>query len=118
MRNILITGGNGFIGRHLTVYLKKCGFEIYAPSSGDLNVLCQNDWNEWNAKDIGHVIHLAGKTFVPDSWKNPEDFFNVNTLGTLNAIRFCRAQNIGMTYISAYIYGQPESNPIDRKSVV
>lgn len=112
MRNILITGGNGFIGRHLTAYLKKCGFTIHAPSSEELDVLCQNDWNEWNEKDIGHVIHLAGKTFVPDSWKNPEDFFDVNTLGTLNAIRFCRAQNIGMTYISAYIYGQPESNPI------
>lgn len=112
MRKVLITGGNGFIGKHLTVYLKKCGMEIYAPTSGELDVLCQEDWDKWDAKGIEHVIHLAGKTFVPDSWKNPEEFLKVNVLGTLNALRFSRVQNVGMTYISAYIYGQPESNPI------
>lgn len=112
MQKVLITGGNGFIGRYLTEYLKKCGIEIFAPTSGELDVLCQEDWNKWIAKGIGHVVHLAGKTFVPDSWKDPEDFFKVNVMGTLNAIRFCREQNAGMTYISAYIYGQPESNPI------
>ena len=109
---VLITGGSGFIGSYLSVYLKERGIEVAAPSSGELDVLCQEDWDGWNGKDIGHVIHLAGKTFVPDSWDNPVEFFKVNAMGTLNAIRFCRAQNAGMTYVSAYIYGQPESNPI------
>ncbi len=112
VKKILITGGRGFIGSHSIKYLKKIGFEILAPTSIELDVLYQCNWEDWKKQKIDHVIHLAGKTFVPDSWENPEKFFRVNTIGTLNAINFCRQQDIGMTYISAYIYGQPKSNPI------
>ncbi|RKI84084.1 NAD(P)-dependent oxidoreductase [bacterium 0.1xD8-71] len=118
MKKVLITGGNGFIGRHLRRHLEMCGYEIFSPTSAELNILRQEDWEDWKTQNIEYVIHLAGRTFVPDSWENPEDFFKINTEGTLNVIRFCRAQNIGMTYISAYIYGQPKRNPIPETAEV
>lgn len=118
MKKVLITGGNGFIGRHLLRHLEVCGYETFSPTSEKLNVLRREDWEAWKTENIEHVIHLAARTFVPDSWENPEDFIKINAEGTLNAIRFCRAQNIGLTYISAYIYGQPESNPIPETAKV
>jgi nucleoside-diphosphate-sugar epimerase len=112
MERILITGCNGFIGQHLKNYLSKKEYLIEAPTSTALNVILKDDWDKWKEKNIYHVVHLAGKTFVPDSWENPEEFFQTNIMGTMQAIRYCREQHIGMTYISAYIYGQPKSNPI------
>jgi len=112
MQKILITGGNGFIGKHVKAYLEESGYIAEAPSSDELNIVKESDWNKWNAQEVEHVIHLAGKTFVPDSWEHPEEFFEVNVTGTLQAIRFCRENKISMTYISAYIYGLPERNPI------
>lgn len=112
MKKILITGGKGFIGKHIEKYLAERGYEVETPSSDELNVLRQDDWDKWKEKEIAHIVHLAGKTFVPDSWEKPEEFFQVNTMGTLQTLHFCRKQHIGMTYISAYIYGQPKSNPI------
>ena len=49
---VLITGGSGFIGSYLSVYLKERGIEVAAPSSGELDVLCQEDWDGWNGKDM------------------------------------------------------------------
>lgn len=112
MEKILVTGGKGFIGKHIEKYLTERGYEVETPGSDVLNILRQDDWDKWKGKGITHVVHLAGKTFVPDSWEKPEEFFQVNTMGTLQALHFCREQHIGMTYISAYIYGQPKSNPI------
>ena len=88
MKKVLITGGNGFIGRHLRRHLEMCGYEIFSPTSAELNILRQEDWEDWKTQNIEYVIHLAGRTFVTDSWENPEDFFKINTEGTLNVIRF------------------------------
>ncbi len=118
MKKILITGGSGFIGRHITRYLKECGYEVFTPSSRELNVAKQEDWEYWKGESVGHVLHLAGKTFIPDSWENPEQFFKINGIGTLNAVSFCKAQKVGMTYISAYIYGQSKQNPISETEAV
>lgn len=112
MKKILVTGGNGFIGKHITKHLIDHGYDVLAPSSGELDITDRTCWDKWEEQNIVHLVHLAGKTFVPDSWDNPEQFFQTNGMGTLNAVSFCRKQKIGMTHISAYIYGQPEFNPI------
>lgn len=112
MQKILITGGSGFIGNHIAKYISQCGHEAVMPSSRELNVMQKEDWDAWKGQNIKHVLHLAGKTFVPESWEKPEEFFRTNGIGTLNAVSFCRDEKIGMTYVSAYIYGQPKENPI------
>lgn len=118
MNKVLITGGNGFIGRKTAEYLKDKGYQVLHPSSQELNVLETEAFGSWMNTGIEHVIHLAGKTYVPDSWENPTDFFKTNLLGTLNTIEFCRRATLPMTYVSAYIYGHPEKLPIDEKAKV
>lgn len=116
--NILITGGNGFIGRHLIEYLQTKHYRVIHPDSQELDVRTEADFDSFCGTDISHVIHLAGRTFVPASWENPKNFFEVNVMGTLQVIEFCRRYGINLTYISAYIYGQPKSIPVSETSDV
>lgn len=63
-------------------------------------------------QDIDHVFHLAAKTFVPDSWRDPQSFYQTNVSGTVNVLDFCREKSVPLTYVSTYLYGQPEKLPI------
>lgn len=85
---------------------------MLAPDSKRLNVADRKAAEALPVEEIGHIIHLAGRTFVPKSWEEPARFIETNTFGTLNMLELCRKHQISMTYISAYIYGQPEKNPI------
>jgi UDP-glucose 4-epimerase len=61
---------------------------------------------------VGHVFHLAARTFVPDSWVAPLGFYEANVLGTVNVLEFCRAQTASLTLMSSYVYGPPARLPI------
>lgn len=117
-KRVLITGATGFIGTHLCAYLQQNGISVVAASHRQLDVCVKNAWENYRGQGIGHVVHLAGKTFVPASWEQPDMFFDTNLRGTLNALEFCRAEGAGMTYLSAYVYGVPEKNPISEDSIV
>ena len=50
------------------------------------------------------------KTFVPDSWEKPVEFYKTAVLGTAQVLVLCRDKRIPLTFISAYLYGiQPAS---------
>jgi len=84
------------------------GFDI-----ADGDIAEKGSLNRFLEQDIFYVFHLAAKTFVPESWKDPFDFYRINVLGTLNVLEFCRQTGSGLTYISSYLYGEPEYLPID-----
>ena len=118
MKRILITGGNGFIGKHLRRFLDTNVYEVFAPHSDDLDVTHRGAWNKYRNSQINHLIHLAGKIFVPASWEMPCEFFEINMGGTLQALEFCRQCGIGLTYVSAYTYGVPDHLPVNEKDLV
>jgi len=107
-RRILVTGASGFIGTHLTSALNAMGYRVvpHSSQSGDI-ASCELDF-----EDIGHVFHLAARTFVPESWKHPLSFYRVNLLGTVNVLEFCRAHDASLTLMSSYVYGRPARLPI------
>jgi len=105
---ILVTGGTGFVGSHLVQHLRRAGRRVHAHSSKDGDIAtCRLDFD-----DVGHVFHLAGRSFVPDSWKSPRAFYDVNVLGTANVLEFCRRQEVPLTFVSSYVYGTPRCLPI------
>jgi nucleoside-diphosphate-sugar epimerase len=114
--NILVTGADGFIGHRLVNRLSMQGYHVYTHSitngdiaaKGALDVFC----------NIDHVFHLAARTFVPDSWDKPFEFYQTNVLGTVNALEFCRKNNSSMTFMSTYLYNEPQYIPIDEKHPV
>ena len=64
------------------------------------------------------VIHLAAKTDVVDSIRNPYNTFQTNVQGSQNVLDSCKFNNILKIIIisSASIY-QNSDNPVDEKSI-
>lgn len=118
MSKILVTGANGFIGKALFARLQKQGLDVVAMSSIGGDIADPDTLKKFTDVDVSHVFHLAAKTYVPDSWNNPESFYRTNVLGTVNILEFCKAHGISMTFVSAYVYGHPETLPIKETSSV
>lgn len=106
---VVVTGGRGFIGKHLIKRLNELGID-YVEFQGDVR-----KWDDFKKLKGDALIHLAAKTFIPLSFENPREFFEVNVLGTLNALEFCRVNKAKMIFISTYLYGKPQYLPIDEK---
>jgi len=110
MHKLLITGAIGFIGKKLCQQLPTDNYAITALSHQQGEITHAATWQSLPPNDV--VIHLASKTFVPDSWNNPGVFIETNTMGTLQALEYCRKQGAAMIYISSYLYGNPSALPI------
>lgn len=116
---VLITGSDGFVGKHLVSELKKRSCEVYLFSDLRGQDVCKKEaFDDFFDKEIDIVFHLASRTFVPDSWKNPDIFYETNTFGTQNVLDFCVKTGAKLVYIGAYIYGTPKYLPIDEKHPV
>jgi nucleoside-diphosphate-sugar epimerase len=113
MSTILVTGAAGFIGRKLVARLSSEGHSVVEFDVAQGDVTSVEDLERFAGLEIDHVFHLAGKTFVPDSWKNPFGFYQVNVMGTTNILEFCRKTGARLTYISSYLYGEPDYLPVD-----
>jgi GDP-4-dehydro-6-deoxy-D-mannose reductase len=109
----LITGAKGFIGKHLLNLLFSKGEECFILNNDSSGVLNSENFSQFNDNKIDIVIHLASKTYVPESWEIPEDYLRSNLLGTINLLEFCRNNKCKLIFISSYIYGNPEYLPID-----
>jgi len=59
------------------------------------------------------LVHLAAKTFVPDSFNNPGDFYQTNLNLTINALELARKWKAKVIYMSSYFYGAPQYIPVD-----
>lgn len=118
MSKMLVTGAGGFIGRALTARLKAEGMDVVPVDSTNGDIASRETLAMFEQENIVHVFHLAGKTFVPDSWDDPQEFCQTNVLGTVNVLEFCRRKHIPMTYVSAYVYGHPDSLPIGENSAI
>ena len=106
---VLVTGATGFIGRHLVSTLAADGCTVHQHSRAHGDIVGGLDC----PAPVGHVFHLAGKTFVPDSWTDTSSFYAVNVQGTIQTLEYCRRHRTGLTLLSSYVYGDPQRRPID-----
>lgn len=77
-KNVLLTGGTGFIGKHLTDVLIESGFTVSILSRSPRKNTPSITYYKWNLKDdfiekvailnADYIIHLAGEGIVEKRW--------------------------------------------------
>lgn len=87
----LITGAEGFVGRHLTAHLLSCGDTVIGVDrSNGPDLLDPAGLDELLAEISPDVVyHLAGWSDIGASWSHPRTAFEVNATGTLNLLHAC-----------------------------
>ena len=114
---IAVAGSDGFVGRNVCAQLQAKGHIIIKIDITNGMDLCDNSIIE-KIGAIDCFIHLANLVYVPASYQDPEKFYRINYLTTLNALEICRKHNARLIYASSYIYGNPRYLPVDENHPV
>lgn len=128
-RNVLITGGAGFIGSHLAKRLLDDGYEVTVidnlatgsapniPSGADFiesDIARKKTYTALTGQKFSHVLHLAAQSSGEISDEKPELDLEVNTIGTLLLLRWCKKERISrFLYASSMaVYGNAQKIPV------
>ena len=126
---VLITGAQGFVGRHLTTHLEAAGDQVVGvdrlPDPSGANDGVDITDAEAIRKLIADlepraIYHLAGWADVGGSWKAPVEAFRANAEGTLNVLSAaaeCGVERV-LAVSSADVYGKvdPSELPLTEDS--
>ena len=102
---VLVTGATGYIGSHVCKLLKEHGHHVTGwdinihGEYNDVDAYCDQFWptdvtgsqvrGEYDA-----VVHLAGRSVVPDSLREPTEYYRVNVMGTANLLDSVHSNHI------------------------
>ena len=137
MKNVLVTGADGFIGSHLTEMLVEKGYQVTALSHYNSfnnwgwleNVNCQSDikivtgdirdphFCKMITQDMDLIFHLAALIAIPYSYVAPDNYVDTNIKGTLNICQAAKENgNIRVIHTStSEVYGTAKYVPIDEQ---
>ena len=134
MKNVLITGADGFIGSHLTELLLSEGYNVRALSQynsfnnwgwledishPNLEVVCGDvrdaDYCRHISKGMDTVFHLAALIAIPYSYVAPDSYVDTNIKGTLNMCQAARDLGVEKLLVTSTseVYGTAQYVPID-----
>jgi len=100
---ILVTGSEGYIGKHLCTKLISFGYEVHKLDYNGKLDLHQYNYDIRDDKELQYggasfytydaVIHLAALVRVSESVQRPTLYYDTNINGTLNVIRKIKYKN-------------------------
>ncbi len=134
---ILVTGGLGYIGSHVSVLLLQKGYQVVIVDNLDNSSISvlegikkiinlspvfekldvrNSDQMEFlfsKHKDISGVIHFAAYKAVGESVEDPLKYYDNNVLGFITLLNFIKKKNIPLIFSSsATVYGDADLLPI------
>jgi UDP-glucose 4-epimerase len=128
--HILATGGAGYIGSHVVLALKESGHQIVVLDNlstgkrelvpGDVTFV-EGDVGDRELTEqvierfgISAVIHFAGSIVVPESVRNPLEYYRNNTCASRSLIASCVTRGVRHMVFSstAAVYGNPALIPV------
>lgn len=129
-RNVLVTGGAGYIGSHMVKLLLQRGRKVTVLddlSTGHRDAVAGARLVEGDVGDealvaallsgerIGAVIHFAASSLVAESVANPGKYHRNNVVKAEALLRAMRAAKVECVVHSstAAVYGEPQYLPID-----
>jgi GDP-L-fucose synthase len=120
---ILVTGGNGMVGRALLARLRRDGFEsVLAPSSGQLDLRDQRAAHDFFAQHpIDYVFHLAGHIGgIGASVSYPVEFLYENMMIATHVIHAARVAGVRKLIFlgSSCIYPRDCRQPMREEEVL
>jgi UDP-glucose-4-epimerase GalE len=133
-KNILVTGGAGYIGSHTAKALARAG---YRPVTYDSLVYGHRHAVKWGPfvegdiadtaklervikeEAIDAVVHFAAFAYVGESVTKPEIYFQNNVVGSLSLLDAMRHTNVKPIVFSSTCatYGMPDRMPITEETL-
>jgi len=130
--SVVITGGAGFIGHNVALFLKERGHTVTLVDTlerasplalerlrrAGLPVIRADVRSRAAVADVARgadlVVHAAAYVSVEESVEKPELYMENNVLGALSVARACLEAGVPLLYFSsASVYGEPQRLPID-----
>lgn len=133
MKNIIVTGGAGYIGSHACKELKKLGWNpitVDNLSTGWLSAVKFGPFEKLDLLDYAAVnslfekykpravMHFAAASSVEESSQDPAKYWRNNVLGSLNLFESCVLHNCKNIILSSTcaIYGDQDNMLLSEKS--
>ena len=123
MKNVLITGGVGFIGSNLAQELLKRNYNVTSIDNYSFGSKKNEiDGVNYINKDINNIsdlklkfdtcFHLAALARVQLSFNSPSEYFNSNVSGTERVIQWAKENNVKVVYAgSSSRHFEPADSP-------
>jgi len=139
-KTVLVSGGAGFIGSHVTVELIEAGYNVVMADNfsncdeTNYNGVCQITGQKiplikmdfcdeaaveklYNEYNIDAVIHFAAFKAVGESVDDPLKYYKNNLSSFLNILKQARKRGTNVLFSSsATVYGEPDELPVTEKS--
>ena len=132
VKNILVTGGAGYIGSHVVKLLCNEGYNVFVFDNLSLgrkenlhananliigDIINMNQLDSAMSKNIDTVFHFAAWKAAGESMTDPAKYARNNICGTLNILESMIKNKVSKIVFSssAAVYGNPQYLPIDEK---